>query len=145
MPSIVDLTGKDTAEDGAEASARKESTRRERTKKTSTRRTVPTEADLKGRLAACIDRIAAAAEVREDEELAEILHEDRDIIVNGLVSLTRPFRALRAPLVVLLAIIEPVMAFTRIGRLMLERVMTRKTRVTRSEDSQPAQWDGAVQ
>ncbi len=86
------------------------------------------EKDLKERLTTVFTRIADAADARGDMELAEVVRDDTEIMATGLVSLTRPFMLLRTPLLLLLAVVEPVMAFGRIGRLTLERVLIRRER-----------------
>lgn len=83
--------------------------------------------DLKKRLEDIFERMAEAADARDDDELAEVIREDGRIMAQGLVSLTRPLRALRAPLVGLLSIAEPVMAFSRLGRLMFGRWYERRS------------------
>lgn len=82
--------------------------------------------DLKTRLEEIFRRIADAAEARGDDELADIIREDMKVMATGLVSLTRPLRALRGPLMLLLAIVEPFMAFSRVTRVMLGRFMDRR-------------------
>lgn len=89
----------------------------------------PTQAadrDLRTRIAGIFARIADASEARGDQVLADILREDMQVMAVGLVSLTRPVRALRAPLLFALGVIEPVMAFSRTGRIMLERLLDRR-------------------
>src|SRR6266498_1035932 len=92
------------------------------------RTTAAVEKDLKERLTTVFTRIADAADARGDMELAEVVRDDTEIMATGLVSLTRPFMLLRTPLLLLLAVVEPVMAFGRIGRLTLERVLIRRER-----------------
>lgn len=79
--------------------------------------------DLRARLETIFDRIGDAAEARGDEELADVVREDKEVMAGGLVSLTTPFKALRTPLLFALGIVEPVMAFSRIVRLMLGRTL----------------------
>lgn len=97
--------------------------------------TVTADRDLKSRLAACFTRIADAAENRGDMELAEIIREDTDVMAGGLVSLTRPIRALRTPIVLVLGIVEPVMAFSRVTRVMVGRLLDH--RAERRADREP--------
>lgn len=87
----------------------------------------PSDADLKTRLGGVFDRLAESASVRGDDELAEVIREDGPTMVNALVSMTRPFKALRAPLVLLLGVAEPVIAFQRVARIVISRVMFRRT------------------
>jgi len=84
------------------------------------------EKDLRDRLVGCFERIAESLYARQDEELAELVREDAEIIAQGLVSLTRPFTALRTVVLAIVAIIEPLMAFGRIGRVLLGRLAERR-------------------
>lgn len=89
----------------------------------------PTQAadrDLRSRLEDVFARIADAAEARGDMDLAAVLREDSPVMATGLVSLTRPVRALRTPIVMLLGIVEPVMAFSRVTRMMFYRFLDRR-------------------
>lgn len=99
--------------------------------------TVSEDRDLRGRITSILNRIAEAAEARGDEELAEVLREDTAVMATGLVSLTRPFRALRGPIVLLLGIVEPVMAFSRFGRLMVYRMMDRRAEKVAEREQPP--------
>jgi len=85
------------------------------------------ENELKGRLVGCFERIAESLYARQDEELAELVREDAEVIAQGLVSLTRPFTALRGIVLAIVAIIEPLMAFGRIGRVLLGRMAERRS------------------
>lgn len=82
--------------------------------------------DLRTRLEGVFDRIAEAAEVRGDIELADAIAEDAKVMAQGLVSFTRPLRALRGPLLLLLGIVEPFMAFRRVGMLLFGRWYVRR-------------------
>lgn len=95
---------------------------------TAQKKAVATDSDLKARLLTCFERIADAAEARGDEELAGAVREDMGVMAGSLVSLTRPLTALRAPLLLGLAVLEPVMAFSRLGRLMFGRLTDRRMR-----------------
>lgn len=92
-------------------------------------KTTPTaERELRGRLSDCFDRIAESVRQRGDDELADLLADDAAIMAQGLVSLTRPFRALRTPLLALVAIVEPALAFGRVVRLLAGRWADRRAR-----------------
>lgn len=82
--------------------------------------------DLKNRLTACFERVADALDTRGDEELADLVRADTDIMSNGLVSLTRPLQALRTPLVLVISVIEPALAFGRILRVLAGRMAERR-------------------
>lgn len=110
----------DAPESGKKKSESKSSSR------TSQRASATQERELKSRLSACFDRISEALTERGDEELAELVRDDGPVMAQGLVSLTRPFRALRTPLLALVAIIEPLLAFGRVLRLLGERWQARR-------------------
>jgi hypothetical protein len=128
MPSqvkIVDLKDEKSDDTGnAKSSSSRSSS--SRSSSSSARKKAATDNELKSRLTGVFDRIAEAADARGDEELADIIREDRDVMAGGIVSLTRPFMALRAPVVLALAIVEPVMAFGRLARLMIGRAMVNR-------------------
>lgn len=122
MPTVVNLTGKDNPESDKPKSSPKQPTQTE-------------DRALRGRLVSVFDRIATAAEARGDDELAGIIREDTEVMAAGLVSLTRPIRALRAPIIIALGIIEPVMAFSRVARVMLGRAIERRHMRHEAEDT----------
>jgi hypothetical protein len=84
------------------------------------------EAELTLRLSQVFDRIVKILEARGDEELAEVIREDSSAMGQGLVSLTRNVKVLRGPLLFLLNLIEPVMAFGRVGRILFYRLRIRR-------------------
>lgn len=135
---IVDLPGAEKEDSGTKKPPPSSS----RSSRSSNAKKSSTDNDLKSRLHTVFDRIADAAEARGDSELAEVLREDRDVMATGLVSLTRPLAALRTPLLAVLAIIEPVMAFSRIGRLAFGRVLVR--RAERATDGMEVPGDPRV-
>jgi hypothetical protein len=99
-------------------------------KSTSARKSRPSSAkaenELRTRLADCFDRIAEVLENRGDDELASIFTEDAEVMAAGLVSMTRPFKVLRTPLLALVAVVEPLIAFGRIGRVLVGRLTARR-------------------
>lgn len=120
---LDELTPDVPIDDGTEKGKAKESPTAAKRRRAASARS---ESELRGRLSACLERIAVSLETRGDEELAEIIREDAEIMSVGLVSLTRPFKALRAPLQVALAIVEPAMAFGRLIRALAERAAMRR-------------------
>lgn len=112
MPSQVELN--DLEADDRDDKPKAKSSRSKSRPSSSTAQ----EKDLRGRLSGCFDRIAATLDERGDEELAELVRQDAEVMSQGLVSLTRPFRALRTPLLAVIAVIEPALAFGRIARLL---------------------------
>lgn len=86
------------------------------------------EEEIAARLHVTFDRIATACENRNDEEMAAIFREEAQSMSVGLVSLTRNVSALRPGLLMTLNLVEPIMAFGRLGRELLQRFMARRAR-----------------
>lgn len=108
------------------------------------------DAGLRKKLNDCLERIADTLEVREDEELSALIREDADVIAAGLVSLTRPFQVLRVPLLALVAVVEPALAFGRIGRILLGRWADRRAARAQARteaEGQPEvpEWENSVE
>jgi hypothetical protein len=82
--------------------------------------------EISSRLDRLFDRIAQWRESREDEELASAVREDTEMMVSGVVSLTGSFPFLRTPLIMLLSILEPLLAFGRVVRILVGRWMARR-------------------
>lgn len=136
---IEDLSAHPDPDDGG---AKKTATR----KASSSKRRAPSakaENELRERLTDCFERIALALEVREDDELADIIREDAEVMANGLVFMTRPIAVLRLPLLFAVAVVEPVLAFGRILRVLASRVGERRARA--AYERQDAQEEQARQ
>ena len=97
-----------------------------RTTQRSRRTTQRAESELVSRLYNCFERIANALRDRGDHELAEAVEEDAQVMAAGLVSMTKPIAVLRTPLVILVALVEPLLAFGRIFRIIAGRIMVRR-------------------
>lgn len=130
MPSQIEIDALSDDDDDKSGKSKPKSS------KPKSRSTTTAERELRGRLAACFERIAASLEQRGDDELAEIVRDDAEIMSQGLVSLTRPFRALRTPLLAAVAIVEPVLAFGRIFRVLAGRFVERRA-ARAEEEPQP--------
>lgn len=81
---------------------------------------------LTNRLSAILARIAESLEGREEFELAEVIREDSRAMVGGLVSLTRRVPAAAGALIAALSVVEPLIAFGRVFRVMLRRIGNRR-------------------
>ena len=112
----------------------------------------PTAADrvengLFERCVAVFDRIANTLEARNDDELANAIREDKGAMSTGLVSLTRNVKPLRSPLIIILNLVEPALAFGRVGRILIMRVQIRRAqRIAEWEAQQqefPQEYAGA--
>lgn len=111
-----------------------------RERKTKPRRpTARAENELRDRLTGCFERISESLQARDDPELADIVREDAEVIAQGLVSLTRPFTAMRTVVLAAVAIVEPLMAFGRIGRVLGSRWAER--RAMRAQEQEPSQHE----
>lgn len=118
----------------ARAAARQEAAKEKNAAKPSsqTRRTKASErveTELLSRLMRVFDRIAKTLEARGDEELAHIVREDADAMCQGLASLTHSVKFLRSPLLMALNLVEPVLAFGRIIRVLYGRWLERQARI----------------
>lgn len=82
--------------------------------------------NLTTRLREAIDRVGVTIENRGDEELGGVIREDSGVMAGGLVNATRRVKSLRAPLLILLDVIEPVMAFGRAGGIVFRRIRDRR-------------------
>lgn len=83
-------------------------------------------ASIRERLFAIFDTLADSLEGRGDLELAGIIREDSRAMVGGLESLIRKVPAMAAPILGGLAVLEPLIAFGRIFRLLARRVRERR-------------------
>lgn len=83
-------------------------------------------ADIRERLFAIFDRLADSLEGRGDAELAGIIREDSRAMVNGLASLVKRAPGFGPPIMGLLAVLEPLLAFGRILRLLGRRWRERR-------------------
>ena len=82
--------------------------------------------NIESRLFAVFNRLSDALEGRGDDELAGMIREDTKAMVGGLVSVVRRVPALAAWVVGGLAVLEPLIAFGRIFRLLLRRLGERR-------------------
>lgn len=102
------------------------------------------ETDLVGRLSSAIVRLADQLDARNDTELAEALREDSDKISRGLVSVTRTVKFLRQPLVLFIGVLEPVLAFWRVGAILGRRLLQRRARMLAEREAAMAEQAAQV-
>lgn len=100
--------------------------RSERSKRRDRARERERQGDVGKRLGTIFERLAQSVEGRGDEELASMIREDKDAMVGGLVSLTSRAPALAPGVLGALAVLEPLIAFGRILRLLARRAGERR-------------------
>ena len=115
-------------------------------KSTSKPRGSRTDNEVKNQLVDVFRRIADQVEKRGDEELATALTEDGDKMAAAIASLTRTATFLRAPLLMVLNMVETFLAFFRVGGLLFERAIERRAvRLARREAAQAdVQYEGPI-
>jgi hypothetical protein len=84
--------------------------------------------EVSSRLGRVFERIAEAREARDDIELATVIREDADAMTQGFISITSNVPFLRMPLIMALNVFEPLLAFSRVGRILLWRFLERRQR-----------------
>lgn len=101
------------------------------------------EKELDSRLDAVFLRIANTLESRGDEELSSAIREDRKALAGGLMSLTRNFPFLRNPFILLLNLAEFLLAFGRVGGILMRRFLERRERVAQARAQAQAEWEAS--
>lgn len=105
------------------------------------------DAEVRTRLENAFTHIVEWREARGDQELAEIIREDGPAMAQGGVAFTRGIPALRTPLILFLDLLEPILAFHRVGRTLLIRVLYRRQlRAEKREQEQAqaqAEWEAS--
>jgi hypothetical protein len=124
MPSQVNLEDLGRDEDDEKAPPKTDT--RTRARQPSPAATAKAEKELRERILTILGRLSETLSERGDDELSETIAEDAEVIAQALVGMTRPVRAFRKPLTIALAIIEPALAFGRLGRLFLARLTVRR-------------------
>jgi hypothetical protein len=97
-----------------------------------------TDTEIVSRLDRTFDRIIVALQERDDDELASAISEDKDAMSRGIVSLTRNVKPLRNPLLMVLNLVEPLLAFGRVGKILLTRWAARRARVMAEREAEAA-------
>jgi hypothetical protein len=102
--------------------------------------------ELRGRIEPVFERLAEWRESRGDLELAAVIREDARTMSSSIVGLTKRLPAVRGPLLVVLAIVEPLLAFGRLARIVGGRWTDARARAAnereleRQDEPQPA-WE----
>lgn len=85
--------------------------------------------EIHSRVSRVLGKIADMMEVKEDEELATAIRENTDEMTQGFVSLTKNVTWLRNPLIMVLNLVEPTIAFWRVGTIVAGRWYERRQQV----------------
>lgn len=97
--------------------------------------------ELHERLVSSLDQVQEWREARDDMELAEAIGDDKQKMARGLVSLTHAVSPLRQPLLVFLGFVEPLLAFGRVGRILVGRWVERRQQHAADVAAAQAEWD----
>lgn len=97
------------------------------------------ERDMRGRMERTLTRLQEWLEGRGDTELATILKEDGPAMIGGMIFPMRSAMWLRAPVVTVLTIVEPLLAFGRLFRTLLGRLSARREAAAEEYDRQAAE------
>lgn len=127
MADDLKLTGGQEPEEDEERKPRGQSERSQRRHRS----------DMRERLFTIFERLADSLEGRGDEELAGMIREDAKAMVGGLVSVTKRAPALAGPILSALAVLEPLIAFGRIFRLLVGRLADRRREALEGYDEPP--------
>lgn len=99
-------------------------------------------ASLTGRLDTALSKIADQVAARGDEDgLAEAIREERHVMSQSMVSLTSSLTFLRVPLVVVLSLVEPFLAFRRVGVILFARFLRWRERRIMERQQAVAEWE----
>lgn len=101
------------------------------------------ESEISSRLDRVFDRIVKARRARDDEELAEVIEEDAEAMSQGFISLTKNVPFFRSPLILFLNVLEPILAFNRVGRILAVRIWARREERREKQEQQQAEWEAA--
>lgn len=95
------------------------------------------EKELKDRLVRTFTRASQALDNRGDEELATAIEEDTEIMSDSLVSIAKTAVPFRKFLTTILGVVEPLLAFARVGSILIRRLLTRRMQQQEPADQQP--------
>ena len=94
-------------------------------------------ADMRERLFAIFERLAERLEGRGDAELAQVIRQDARAMVGGLDSAAKRVPGLASPILWALGILEPLLAFGRVMRILLDRFSQRRASRFEAEEEEP--------
>lgn len=102
--------------------------RRNRAKETSSSSEGVSDSVVRDQLTRAFNGLANARAARGDEELAEAFREEGDAMTEGFVALTTNVKPLRMPVIILVNILITLLAFGRVGSILLNRLADRRAR-----------------
>lgn len=121
-----------------------------RTRKRSTSQRRPGQPGFESRVRQALEKAGEALIKRKDAELGEALIEEAPVMAGGVNNLSKGLPPVRFALLVALDLIEPVLAFWRVGRILLGRAAERRLR--RAQEAaeaagyaNPEEYEAAVQ
>lgn len=83
---------------------------------------------VREQLTRAFNGLANSREARGDSELADAFREEGDAMTEGFVALTDNVKPLRMPLIIILNIGITLLAFGRVGNIILNRIAERRAR-----------------
>lgn len=100
--------------------------------------------EINSRVTRVLGKIADMLDVKQDEELSSAIRENTDEMTQGFVSLTHNVKWLRNPLIMLLNLVEPTIAFWRVGTILAGRWYERRQQVMYEHQQQAEQAAAAT-
>lgn len=102
--------------------------RRESSSTTSTRAEAKADNEVRTQVARAFDGITKNRYTHGDTELGDAMAEESDAMTEGFVTLTTNITALRMPVIIFLNLLITLMAFGRVGSILLGRLQERRAR-----------------
>jgi hypothetical protein len=96
------------------------------------------ESEVRTQLARAFDGLAKSREAREDDELAVAIREETEPMTEGFVTLTNNVSFLRMPLILILNLLITLLAFGRVGGILLRRWYERRTMAQEQAEQEQA-------
>lgn len=147
MPDELDLTGRSGAADD-------DTPRRRRQRRTQQQREEEarggsnegaTDSELRHQLNRAFQGLIRGREAKGDEELADALKEEGDAMTESFVTLTDNVKPLRMPLVIILNLVITLLAFGRVGGILLTRLTSWRVRRQEAAQQAEAEYNAAVE
>lgn len=84
--------------------------------------------DFRGQLGRVLEKLVEQREAVGDDELATALRDNKDPMVQGFASVTSSVPFLQTPFLLVLNLLEIVLAFGAVGRILVGRAIERRNR-----------------